>query len=176
MALISRKVFICSGYICCFVQIIFNIFDASSLVIGLRFWDLILILEVNLELCSLLQMERFAKVVKDLELLTIFAQCFVLHDQWSSESASNHCDLLVFYAYLLLLLLYLYVVAISCLFELTTITSVNHSTELCTEVDMLTLRCIDKRVYLFRYCWPFSCQCVSFVATTQFICVIFITW
>ena len=175
MALISRKVFSCSGYICCFVQIIFSIFDATPLVLGLRFQVLILVLKVNSELCPLLQMERFAKVVKHLELLTIFAECFVLHDWWSSESASNHCNLLVFYAYLLLLLLYLYVVAISCLFELTTITSVNHSTELCTEVDALALRGIDKRVYLFCYCWPFSCQCFSCLVTTQFICVIFIT-
>ena len=41
---------------------------------------------------------------------------------------------------LLLLFLYLYVVAISCLFELIIITSVQHSTESCTEVLMLTLR------------------------------------
>ena len=80
-------------------------------------------------------------MVNDFELLTIFAERFVLHDWWSSESASTHRNLLVFYGYLLLLLLlYLYVVAISCLFELITITSVQCSTELCTEVVVLTLR------------------------------------
>ena len=80
MALISRKVFSCSGYICCFLQIIFNIFDARPLVLGLRFWDLILILEMNLELYRLFQTKRFAKVVNDMELLTTFAERFVLHD------------------------------------------------------------------------------------------------
>ena len=163
MALISRKVFSCSGYICCFLQIIFNIFDARPLVLGLRFWDLILILEMNLELYRLFQTKRFAKVVNDMELLTTFAERFVLHDWQSSESASTHCNLLVVYGYLLLLSLYLYVVAISCLFELTTVTSVQHSTEPCTEVFVLILRGKDWRVYLFYYCWPFSCQCFSCV-------------
>ena len=93
------------------------------------------------ELCPLFLTECFAKVGNDFELLTIFAERFVLHDWWSSESACTHRNLLVFYGYLLLLLLlYLYVVAISCLFELITITLVQHSTELCTEVVVLTLR------------------------------------
>ena len=84
------------------------------------------------------QTGRFAKVVNDLGLLTISAERFVLHDWWSSESASTHCNLIAFYGYLLLLLLlYLYVVIISCLFELTTITSVQHSAEPCTEVVVL---------------------------------------
>ena len=79
-------------------------------------------------------------MVNDFELLNIFTERFVLNDWWSSESASTHCNLLVFYGYLLLLLLllYLYVAAISCLFELITITSVQHSTELCTEVIVIT--------------------------------------
>ena len=64
------------------------------------------------------QTERFAKVVNELEVLTIFVERFVLHDWWSSESVSPHCNLLIFYGYLLLLLLYLYILAISCLFEL----------------------------------------------------------
>ena len=86
-------------------------------------------------------MECFAKVVNDFELLTIFAERSTLHEWWSSESASTHCNLFVFYGYLLLLLLlYLYVVAISCLFELITITLVQHSAEFCTEVVVLTLR------------------------------------
>ena len=167
MALISKKVFSCSGYICCFLQIIFNIFDARPLVLGLRFWDLILILEMNLELYPLFQTERFAKVVNHMELLTTFAERFVLHDWQSSESASTHCNLLVVYGYLLLLSLYLYVVY---LFELTTITSVQHSTEACTEVVVLTFRCKDRRVYLFRYCWPFSCQYFSCVEAIHLIC------
>ena len=97
-----------------------------------------MIVEVDLELCRLFQTERFAKVVNDLGLLTISAERFVLHDWWSSESASTHCNLVAFYGYLLLLLLlYLYVVIISCLFELTTITSVQHSAEPCTEVVVL---------------------------------------
>ena len=130
--------FSCSGYICCFVQIIFNIFNAMPLLLGLRFSDLILIFEVNSELCPLFQAESFAKVVIDLELLSVFPELFVLHDWWSSESASTHCNLVAFYGYLLLLLLlYLYVVIISCLFELTTITSVQHSAEPCTEVVVL---------------------------------------
>ena len=171
MTLISRKVFSCSGYICCFVQIVFNIFDATPLVLALRFQDLILIVELNSEFCPLFETERFAKVDNNLELLTIFAKRFVLHDWWSSESASNHCNLLVFYVYLLLLLLlYLHVAAITCLFELTTVTSVQHSTEPCTEVALLTLRGKNKRVQLFRYCWPFSCQCSSCVETIQLIC------
>ena len=91
----------------------FKIFDARTLVLGLRFQDLTLILNVNSELCPLFQTERFAKVVSDLELLTNFAERFVLHDCWSSESASAHCNLLVFYGHLLLLLLYLNVVATS---------------------------------------------------------------
>ena len=139
--LTSRKVFSCSSYICCFLQTFCNIFNAGPLVLGLRFQDLILILEVDSELCPLFWTECFAKVVNDFELLTIFAERFVLHDWWSSESASTHCNILVFYGYLLLLLLlYLYVVAISCLFELITITSVQCSTELCTEVVLLTLK------------------------------------
>ena len=70
----------------------------------------------------------------DFELLTTFAERFVLHDWWSLKSASTHCNLLVFYGYLLLfLLLYLHIAA-SCLFEL-------------------------EQVYLFCYCWPFSSQC-----------------
>ena len=77
-------------------------------------------------------------MVKDLGLLTISAARFVLHDSWSSESASTHCNLVAFSGYLLLLLLlYLYVVIINCLFELTTITSVQHSAEPCTEVVVL---------------------------------------
>ena len=73
-------------------------------------------------------------MVNDFELLTTFAERFVLHDWWSLESASTHCNLLVFYGYLLLfLLLYLHIAA-SCLFEL-------------------------EQVYLFCYCWPFSSQC-----------------
>ena len=141
MALTLRKLFSCLSYICCFLQIFFNIFDARLLVLGLQFQDLILILEVDLELCLLFWTECFAKVVNNFKLLIIFAECFVLHDLWSSESVSTHCNLLVFYLYLLLLLLlYLYVVTISCLFELITITSVQCSTELCTEVVVLTLR------------------------------------
>ena len=99
------------------------------------------------------QTERFDKVVNDLGLLTVFAERFVLHNGLSSESASTHFNLLVFYGYLLLLLLlllpYLYVEVISCLFELSTITLVQHSTEFCTEVIVMTLRGEDKRVYLF---------------------------
>ena len=141
MALPSRRVFSFSGYMCCLVQMFFNIYDARSLVLGLRFQDLILILEVNSELCPLFWTKRLAKVVNDFELLTIFAERFVLHDWWSSESASTHCNILVFYGYLLLLLLlYLYVVAISCLVELITIISEQHSIEPCTEVLVLLLR------------------------------------
>ena len=93
------------------------------------------------ELCLLFQTEHFTKVVNDLKLLTISAERFVLHDWWSSESASTHSNLLAFYGYLLLLLLlYLYVVVISCLFQLTTITSAQHSTEPCSEVVVLILR------------------------------------
>ena len=51
---------------------------------------------MNSELCWLFQTERFAKVVSDLKLLTIFVERFVLHDWWSSESASTHCNSLVF--------------------------------------------------------------------------------
>ena len=88
-------------------------------------------------------------MVNDFELLTTFAERFVLPDWWSLESVSTHCNLLVFYGYLLLsLLLYLHIAA-SCLFELTTITSVKHSTKSCKE----------RQVYLFFYCWPFSSQC-----------------
>ena len=127
---------------------------------------------LNLELCPLFQTERFAEVANKLELLTIFAEHFILHDWWSSESVSTHCNLLVFYGYLLLLLLlYLHVVVISCLSKLTTISSVQHSTEPCTEVVVLTLRGIDRSVYLFRYYWPFSCQCSSCVQTIQLICI-----
>ena len=50
-------------------------------------------------------MERFVEVVNGLGPLTISAESFVLHDWWSSESASTHCNLLAFYGYLLLLLL-----------------------------------------------------------------------
>ena len=140
MALTLRKVFSCFSYICCFLQIFFNIFDARPLVLGLRFQDLILILEVDSQLCPLFWAECFAKVVKNFELLTNFAERFV-HDWQSSQSASTHYNLLVFYSYLLLLLLlYLYVVTISCLFELITITSVQRSTKLCTGVVVLTLR------------------------------------
>ena len=46
-----------------------------------------------------------------------------------------------------------------------------HSTEPCTEVVVLTLRGIDRSVYLFRYYWPFSCQCSSCVQTIQLICI-----
>ena len=131
-----------------------------------------MIVEVDLELCPLFQTERFAKVFNDLGLLTISAERFVLHDWWSSESASTHCNLLVSCGYLLLLLLLdLDVVCISCLFKLTTITSVQHSTELCPKIVVLTLRGKDRWVYLFRYCSPFSCQCFSCVETFQLICV-----
>ena len=141
MATTSRKVFSSSSYVCYFLQIFFNIFDARPLVLGLRFQDLILILELDSELYPLFWTECFAKGVNDFELLTIFPGSFVLHDWWSSESASTHCNLFVFYGYLLLLLLlYLYVVAISWLFELITTTLVQHSTELCTEFVVLTLR------------------------------------
>ena len=164
--------FSCSGYIYCFVQIIFSIFNAMPLVLGLRFSDLILIFEVNSELCPLFQAESFAKVVIDLELLSVFPELFVLHYWWSSESASTHCNLLVSCGYLLLLLLLdLDVVCISCLFKLTTITSVQHSTELCPKIVVLTLRGKDRWVYLFRYCSPFSCQCFSCAETFQLICV-----
>ena len=37
IALTSRKVFTCSSYIWCLLQIFFNIFDAGPLVLGLRF-------------------------------------------------------------------------------------------------------------------------------------------
>ena len=97
-------------------------------------------------------------MVNDLGLLTVFAERFVLHNGLSSESASTHFNLLVFYGYLLLLLLllpYLYVEVISCLFELSTITPVQHSTESCTEVIVLTLRGKDKRVYLFSLLMAF---------------------
>ena len=127
---------------------------------------------LNLELCPLFQTERFAEVANKLELLTIFAEHFILHDWWGSESVSTHCNLLVFYGYLLLLLLlYLCVVAIICLFELTRITSVQHSTEACIEFVVLTLRVKDRQVYLFCYCWPFSCQSFSCVATLQLISI-----
>ena len=86
-------------------------------------------------------------MVNDVELLTIFAERFALHDWWNTESVSTHYDLLVFYGYLLLLLLLcVYVVAISCLFELITITSVQHSTEPCTKIVVLTTR--DKLISL----------------------------
>ena len=113
---------------------------------------------MNSELCPLFQTERFDKVVNDLGLLTVFAERFVLHNGLSSESASTHFNLLVFYGYLLLLLLllpYLYIEVISCLFELSTITPVQHSTESCTEVIVLTLRGKDKRVYLFSLLMAF---------------------
>ena len=140
MALTSRKVFSCLSFICCLLQIFLNIFDARPLVSGLPFQDLILILEVDSELFPLIWAECFAKVVNVFELLTIFAEYFV-HDWWSSKSASIYCNLLVFYGYLLLLLLlYLYVVAISCLFELITVSSVQRSTEPCTEIVVVTSR------------------------------------
>ena len=127
---------------------------------------------MNSELYLLFQAESCAKVVNELELLSVFPELFVLHDWWSSESASTHCDLLISYGYLLLLLLlYLDVVCISCLFKLTTITSVQHFTELYPKVVVLTLRGKDRWVYLFRYCSPFSCQCFSCVETFQLICV-----
>ena len=127
---------------------------------------------MNSELWQLFQMEGFVKVVNDLGLLTIFAECFILYDWWSSQFAPTHCNLLVFYSYLLLLfLLYLYVAVFSCLLELTTITSVQHSTEPCTEVVELTLRGKDKRVYLLGYCWPFSSHCFYCVETIRLICV-----
>ena len=69
----------------------------GRLVLGLRFEDLILVVEVDSELCLLFQTKRFAKVVNDLKLLTIFAERFLLHDWWSSESASTHSNLLAFY-------------------------------------------------------------------------------
>ena len=97
MALSSRRVFSFSGYMCCLVQMFFNIYDARPLVLGLRFQDLILMLEVNSELCPLFWTKRLAKVVNHFELLTIFAERFVLHDWRSSESAYTHCNLLVFY-------------------------------------------------------------------------------
>ena len=62
-------------------------------------------------------------------------------------------NVLVFYGYLsslLLLLLYVYVLVTSCLLELTTITSVQHSIEPYTDVAVLTLRGKDRRGYLFR--------------------------
>ena len=65
LALISRKMLCCSGYNCCFVQIILDIFDARQPVLGLRFQELILIVEVNSELCPLFQAERFAEPVND---------------------------------------------------------------------------------------------------------------
>ena len=101
------------------------------------------------------------------ELLTFLVERFVLHDWWSSVSASTHCNLLVFYGYLLLLLLlYLYVVAINCLFELVRITSVQHSTELCTEVVLLTLRS-----QLISLLLAFFMSTLSCVETIQLICV-----
>ena len=110
--------------------------------------------------------ECFAKVVNVFELLTIFAECFV-HDWWSSKSASTHCNLLVFHGYLLLLLLlYLYVVAISCLFKLITITSVQL---LSVVLKLLWWLWGDN---LFRYGWPFSCQCFFCVETIQKNCVV----
>ena len=69
------------------------------------------------------------------------------------------------------LLLYLYVVATNYLFQLTTITSVEQSTEHCTEVAVLTLRGKDRWVYLFCYCWPFSWPCFSCVEIIQLTCV-----
>ena len=36
-----------------------------------------------------------------------------------------------------------------------------HSTEPRTEVVVLFLRGKGRRVYLFRFCWSFSCQCLS---------------
>ena len=101
------------------------------------------------------QTESFAEVVNDLGMLTVFAERFVLHDWLSSESASTNGNFLVFYGCLLLLLPYLYVEVISCLFELSTITPVQHSTEFCTEVIVLTLRGKDKRFYLFSLLMAF---------------------
>ena len=89
---------------------------------------------------------------------------FVLHDWLSSEFASTNGNLLVFYGCLLLILPYLYVEVISCLFELSTITLVQHSTEFCTEVIVLTLRGEDKRVYLFLLLMAF------------FMSVLFLCW
>ena len=126
---------------------------------------------MKLELWRLLQMEHFARVVNGFKLLTIFAERFVLHVWWSPESASTYYNLLVFYGYVLLLLLYLYVVAISYLFRLTTITSVQHSTEPCIKVVVVNLRGIDRQVYLYCYCWSFSCQCFSCGETSQLICI-----
>ena len=118
------------------------------------------------------QTERFPKVVNNLKLFTIFAEHFIFNNCWSFEYNSTHCNLSVFYGYLFLLfLLYLYIVVISCWFKLTTITSVQHSTEPCAEVVVLTLRGKDRPVYLFYYCWPFSGQCSCCVETIQLICV-----
>ena len=83
MALTSGKVFSRSIFICCLLQIFFNIFDARLLVLGLLFEDLILILEVDSELISLIWVECVAKVVNDFELLIIYAERFI-HDWWSS--------------------------------------------------------------------------------------------
>ena len=49
--------------------------------------------------------------------------------------------------------------------------TVQHSTETCAEVVVLTLRGKDRQVYLFGHCWPFLCQCFSCIETIQLICV-----
>ena len=77
----------------------------------------------------------------------------------------------IYYFYIYLLLLDLHIAFISYLFQLTPITSAQHPTEPCAEVIALTSIGEDKRVYLFRYCWSFSCQCSSCVETIQLICV-----
>ena len=88
-------------------------------------------------------------MVNYVEVLATFATLIVLHDWWIPESVCTHWNLLVFDGYLLLLLLlYLNVVAFKCLFESTTITSVQHSTKTYE----------DWPVYLFCYCWPFPSQ------------------
>ena len=64
-------------------------------------------------------------MVNDFEIFATFAECFVISDWWSPESPSTHCNLLVFFGFLLmLLLLYLHIVA-SWLFELTAILQCN---------------------------------------------------
>ena len=57
------------------------------------------------------------------------------------------------------------------MFRLITTNPEQDSTESSGEVAVLNLRGKGRQVYLFCYCWSFSCQCFSRVETSQSICV-----